>query len=67
MIELTKGQRIEMIPAATLVIGRVNTTIDTDDHMTTISWIDPQRMTIRMNASTKIRIEGQSAIGRFEL
>ena len=67
VIELAQGQRVEMVPAIAAIVGGVDASIDTDDHVSAVARIDPQRVSIGVHPASERGFEGQSAIARFEL
>ena len=59
MIELTDGNMVQMIPMLHAVVGDMNSTVATQNHVARISLVDPERVMIDMN-SIAASVAGES-------
>ena len=59
MIELTDGNMVQMIPMLHAIVGDMNSTVATQNHVARISLVDPERVMIDMN-SIAASVAGES-------
>ena len=67
VIKLPEGQGVQVIPACTSVVRGVHAAVNTDNHVAAIAWIDPECVTICVNAASEIRVERNPSVERFVL
>ena len=67
MIELADCGRIDMVPIGSAIIRNIESAIPSDHHVATIVRVDPKIVAVSVNTSTKVAIECNTAILRFEL
>ena len=67
VIELADRCRVDVIPIVTAIMGDIESAIATDNHVSTIVWIDPKIVTICVYISAKIPFERGSAVAGAEL